>query len=90
MNYLRDDEVKMAHISASPIVRALGEQIEIIRGHLDLEGICYIKLTRTEAQGCFASDATSDVLKKDGMGYKEQHETFWRNPAMKKFGTPTA
>lgn len=82
------EDVKQEHIGQGPIVRALGDQIESIRGHLDLEGVCYIKLTRTAAQGCFVSDATSDVLKKDGMSYKDQSDTFWKNPACVKFGTP--
>jgi hypothetical protein len=81
------DDVKQEHMGQGPIVRALGEQIEAIRGHLDLEGICYIKLTRTSAQGCFASDATSDVLKEKGMSYHDQQETFWKKPASVKFGT---
>ena len=81
----KNDEIERAHMGQGPIVRALGEQIEAIRAHLDLEGVCYVKLTRTAAQGCFASDATSDVLKKD-MSYAEISETFWKKPAAEKFG----
>jgi hypothetical protein len=79
------EEKKVARISQNEVVRALGEQVEAIRAHLDLEGICYIKLTRTGANECFASDRTSEVLKSEGLDYRDQERELWRRPAMEKW-----
>lgn len=78
-------EQKYEHMDQATVARAMGEQIESVRAHLDLEGVAYIKVTRTGPQNCFSSDATCDVLKAKGMDYKEQSETFWKKPAMKKW-----
>ena len=54
-------------------------------GHLDLEGIAYIKITRTGANECFASDETSQALLDKGMDYEEQARVFWKKPARDKY-----
>lgn len=68
-----------------PVVDALGQQVNVIVGHLDLEGFAYVKITRTGAEECFASDVTSEVLKKEGFDYKEQKFHFWKRPACDRF-----
>ena len=79
------EDKKLALIQQKPILQALMDQIEAIRGHLDLEGICYIKLTRTGPNECFASDRTSEVLKAEGMDYQDQERVLWRRPAREKW-----
>lgn len=82
---MKADEIKREFITQGNVTRALAEAIEGARAHLDLEGFAYIKITRTGPQSCFASDATSDVLKKD-MSYTEIAEAFWKVPASYKWG----
>jgi hypothetical protein len=62
--------------------------VEVVAAHLDLEGLCYIKVLRTGAHECFATDVTAKVLKDEGFEYKDQEKSFWRKPAMEKFGEP--
>ena len=59
--------------------------VEIVAGHLDLEGFAFIKITRSGAQECFGADATSEVLRRDGTTYKAMAELHWKDPAMEKW-----
>lgn len=63
----------------------LEDQLTVIAAHLDLEGIAYIKVTRTAAQDCFAADKTCEILKLEGMDLKAQKEAFWDKPAYVKW-----
>ncbi len=78
---------KRVKIHPSKVEEALRNLHVIGAAHLDLEGVAYIKLTRTGAQECFAADVTSNIL---GGGevpgkYKAQ-EHLWKTPASEKFG----
>ena len=84
---------KLSRIGVDPIKKAVAQLILPIQGHLDLEGFAYIKITRTGKQECFAADVTSVILKGEepqgarGMSYREMEQTFWRHPAMEKWGS---
>lgn len=79
------NKTKLVKINRGKVFGAICEYpIEQVAGHLDLEGICYLKLVRTGPHELFVADATSDVLKKD-MTYEEIEKTFWRQPAMQKW-----
>ena len=72
------------------VERAVEQQIPAIMGHLDLEGFCYIKITRTSGKDCFAADLTSQVLKGEepAGGPQTQEEIsrmWWRHPAREKW-----
>ncbi len=85
MAHLEDGKM-LARMPAKPIGKAILSMVPVIQGHLDLEGFAYIKVTRTGTIECFAADETSEALKRNGFDYKEQSKTFWKNPAMEKFG----
>lgn len=76
---------RYVRIHPKKVEEALRDQVVVAAAHLDLEGVVYLKLTRTGAQECFVSDATSEVLKKSGFMYKDQAEAFWKKPAMEKW-----
>lgn len=75
----------MKKIKAEEVRRAVAEQIESIRAHLDLEGTAYVRIVRTGANECFAQDHTSDTLRAHGMSYKEMQELYWKKPACEKY-----
>jgi hypothetical protein len=76
---------KTCRISRKLVEHTLGGfPIEQVAGHLDLEGVCYLKVVRSGAQELFVSDATSTILKKD-MTHREIATTFWSRPAMEKW-----
>jgi hypothetical protein len=80
-------ESKKVHkIEVRAVREALLAQVHVVAAHLDLEGISYIKLTRTGADICFSADHTSKVLKLEGMDHAEQSKVFWKKPAMEKWG----
>lgn len=68
------------HIGQRTVERALDGMIEQARAHLDLEGIAYIKVVRTGKDECFATDATADVFRKDGMTNADMERDYWRHP----------
>lgn len=74
----------LLRIDRKKVKEALLAHLEIAAAHLDLEGIAYIKLTRTGSQACFSMDVTSEVLKKQGFDVKDQSKAFWSRPAMEK------
>ena len=68
---------------------AILPNVEIVAAHLDLEGFCYLKITRTGRDECFSADVTSQVLRGEEpasgkMTTKEISKTFWSRPAMEK------
>lgn len=78
---------KVAKINRLQVVRALAEfPVEVVAGHLDLEGFCYLKVVRTGPNECFVKDHTSDSLRNEGMSYKDMESLFWRKPASEKWG----
>lgn len=81
---------KRVKINPSKIEEALRNVHVVGAAHLDLEGIAYIKLTRTGAQECFASDVTGQILKGEEpaggkMTYADMQKVFWSRPAMEKW-----
>lgn len=76
---MKEPELKMVRMPAMPVHDALLQQMPQIVGHLDLEGVAYVKLTRTGAKTCFASDATADVLPNRG------HDLLKGRSAMERF-----
>lgn len=84
-------EKPLAKMTRAEVERAVAQQIPAIMGHLDLEGFCYIKVTRTSPDDCFAADVTSQVLKKeepqgDAMTNEDMARTWWKVPAREKWG----
>ena len=75
----------LLRIQRKTVKAALLQNLEIAAAHLDLEGIAYIKVTRTGAQECFSMDVTSEVLKKNGFTTKELSKHFWSKPSMDKW-----
>lgn len=78
---------KQIHIDLKHVKKAL-EQVHVqVRAHLDLEGVCYVKVTRSGAQACFATDVTGMVLRGEvqpGLSWKDLSRTFWEHPACEK------
>lgn len=83
--------VRIARKKVEEMLKAL--PIETVAAHLDLEGFCYIKVVRTGAHEGFAQDSTQRVLTGElgnpPMTVKEIGETFWKEPAMVKWGKPS-
>lgn len=74
-------EIQVHHyMSQRRVEQALDGMIEHVRAHLDLEGIAYIKVTRTGKDACFASDATADVFRKDGLHNEDMAKLYWNKP----------
>ena len=89
-----DDKPKLCKIRPSVVAKTLITiPVHMVAGHLDLEGICFIKILRTGPDECFAADVTQLVLKgeiMDGktMTHQEIERMFWRVPACQKWGNP--
>lgn len=79
--------VMLAKFPAKRLPEIVAGVLPLAAGHLDLEGVCYLKIVRTGPNEAFAQDATSYVLKKD-MTQKEISKTYWDRPAMEKWGSP--
>jgi len=66
----------------------LKDVVPIIAAHLDLEGFCYIKVTRIGAKDCFAADVTMAVLTNEGGGpaltRAEIAKLYWEKPSNQK------
>lgn len=85
------DEKKVVRIKREVARSALEAlPVEVVAGHLDLEGFCYIKVTRTGPHECFAQDVTQRILTNDidltPMTVEEISRTYWSQPAMQKWG----
>ena len=83
----------VVRIARKKIKDAIVPHLETFAAHLDLEGFCYIKVLRTGPHECFAQDVTSHVLKHEAgleraMTVREISDTFWKEPAMVKWGKP--
>lgn len=79
----------LLRIPRQTVEKAVLPNIEIVAAHLDLEGFCYLKITRTGRDQCFSVDVTSQVLKGEEpasgkMTTKEISKHFWSKPAMDK------
>lgn len=85
---------RVVRIARDKVRKALLPHIETFAAHLDLEGFAYIKVLRTGPHECFAQDVTSRILKGEepagsrNMTTKEISDTFWKEPAMVKWGKP--
>ena len=91
MDAFEETKRLLLKISRDRVKAAMLQNLEIVAAHLDLEGFAFLKVTRTGAQECFSADVTSQVLKGEEpacgkMTYKEIAKTFWREPAMEKWG----
>jgi hypothetical protein len=63
----------------------LTDQLQVIAGHLDLEGFAYVKVVRDGVQSCFAQDQTSELLKTLGFTVEDQKKLYWDKPAYAKW-----
>lgn len=84
---------KVVRIARKKVREAIVPHVETFAAHLDLEGFCIIKVTRTGPHECFAQDVTSMVLKGEyppgpKMTTGEISDTFWKEPAMVKWAKP--
>ena len=62
---------------------------ETVASHLDLEGFAHIKIIRHGPHECFAQDVTQATLR-ESLSLEKIERTFWREPAMVKWGKATA
>lgn len=77
---------KQNKLKASVAMAALEQSLHSVVGHLDLEGVAYIKITRTGKQSCFSMDATGATLRGENavkLSWKELSE-LWDHPACEK------
>lgn len=75
---------KQTKIDEKHVKEALKQMVPQILGHLDLEGIVYVKLVRTGKQACFSMDATADVMREIHKLDLKDMSSLWRNPACEK------